>query len=419
MRFAVTMVMCVLFGLMAEGHPSSAKIEGDTLVWWPRDFKGVAVVPSSVRHIGNGAFSVCKSLTGIVFSQSVETIGAVAFMGCENLRDVQIPLSVTNIGCSAFGHCLSLTSLVVRARIGKIPAKLCVGCYALRCVELPDGVTEVDGMAFCGCRSIRSISLPESVRRIGPYAFAGCCRMSYMSLPKRLQCIDDFAFSRCYDMNHLIAHSELKRVGAKAFENCFNLRGVVFVGRPPDLDEESLLGENKERIVFAISSGHEPLAENYREEWMRGCKVELSGSVEEAVAVCNSLKRKDADDGMFSGLERALRLAAEGLVAGLPENNAEVGNLDAFAAELHKLKRTATKDDIRNFIIDHSRSWVDVGTKISANFDVPIIDVCVTAEFENDRLTKLVLSEGLKNAIREGLRIEGNVQDESVLRWLK
>ena len=63
MKCVVAAIFGVLCGFVAKGQPPSAKVEGDTLVWWPRDFAGVAVGPSNGRHIGNGAFAVCKSLT--------------------------------------------------------------------------------------------------------------------------------------------------------------------------------------------------------------------------------------------------------------------------------------------------------------------------------------------------------------------
>ena len=78
-RFAVAMSFCALFGLVSEGLPQSAKIVGDTLVWWPRDFRGEAVVPSDVRHIGSDAFSSCVELTSVSFPECLETIGSLAF----------------------------------------------------------------------------------------------------------------------------------------------------------------------------------------------------------------------------------------------------------------------------------------------------------------------------------------------------
>ena len=418
MRFAVAMSFCVLFGLVAEGHPQSAKIVGDTLVWWPRDFRGVAVVPPNVRHIDNGAFAVCKSLTGVVFPQSIESIGQVAFMGCESLRDVQLPSSVTNIGGAAFDHCVSLTSLVVRARVERIPGGLCDGCCALRSVELPDGVSEVEGAAFRGCRSIRSILLPASVSRIGPSAFAGCSRMNRLQLPKKLLSIGTSAFSRCYDMKYLVVHPLLREVGVDAFQDCFSLKGVVVVDSPPVLDRGTLVEEVRECTVLVVPNAREAFDSSCREEWMRDCVVDSCESVEEAGAVFCAMKGTQPREDVFAGLEQALRLAADGLIAGLPANHANVKILDYYIGELHKLMGEEDVGAIKQYFFEHSQFASDVGVKITAIFDV-LNDISIAAEFKDGKLSKLVPSEGLKNAIRVGMKIENVKTDESVLRWLR
>ena len=63
------------------------------------------VIPSSVTSIGEGTFSVCRSLSEIVIPSSVTSIGDIAFSGCDSLSEIVIPSSVTSIGDSAFYNC--------------------------------------------------------------------------------------------------------------------------------------------------------------------------------------------------------------------------------------------------------------------------------------------------------------------------
>ena len=102
MRLCVTILLCVLFGHVVEGQSASMEIDGDVLVWWHRNYKGVAVIPPCVRHVGSEAFSGCRELTAVVFPESIKTIGSLAFSGCDRLGEVNVPASVTNIGRSAF-----------------------------------------------------------------------------------------------------------------------------------------------------------------------------------------------------------------------------------------------------------------------------------------------------------------------------
>ncbi len=415
MKLAASIVFCALCGLAAGGDSSPAKIDGDTLVWWSRDYKGVAVVTPNVRHIGNGAFSGCKSLTGVVLPQSVETIGQVAFLLCESLRDVQIPSSVTNIGSSAFQACHSMTSLVVRAKIEKIPASMCSGCYGLRHVELPNGVTEIGNAAFCACRSIRGLPLPESVSRIGPYAFTGCRRLRCVELPRDLRQLGNSAFEDCSDMKYVVVHPGLKVVKPYAFRGCLHLRGFIAKGEPPDLEDGIFFGPDGQCSVFAVRDSP---AGNAGEECLGSLPVKFCKSIEEAIAACESSEEKEPDNEMFKGIERALRFAADGVVAEMTEHSGTSIKIDRLAADVHELAQMDKVADIKRFLRYHSEFSGDDGEWMTAHIDF-VNGFAIMARFKKGTLVKLELSEWLQKAIRDGLKAEAVEPDESVMRWLE
>lgn len=68
-------------------------------------------LPSSLKTIGNYAFSLCSNITSVVIPNGVTTIGMGAFGLCDKLAAVVIPNSVSSIGKSAFANCLSLYSV--------------------------------------------------------------------------------------------------------------------------------------------------------------------------------------------------------------------------------------------------------------------------------------------------------------------
>ncbi len=65
------------------------------------------VVPDTVKTIGAQAFEGCNNLYHIKLSNDLTTIGDKAFYGCGNLVDITIPSTVTYIGSSAFTGCPS------------------------------------------------------------------------------------------------------------------------------------------------------------------------------------------------------------------------------------------------------------------------------------------------------------------------
>ena len=403
MRFAVAMSFCVLFGLVAEGRPQSAKIVGDTLVWWPRDYKGVAVIPPHVRHVGSEAFSSCRELTAVVFPESIKTIGSFAFSGCHRLGEVVIPRTVMSIGCSAFFDCQTLTNVVILANIRKIPNDMCSFCYRLRRVEIPNVLVEVGDMAFQGCRSLQKIDIPRSVKRIGRGAFVGCRRLSCVELPMEIETVDEFSFYGCYDLRRLVLHSVPEKIGTGAFRDCHSLKAYVLSVVP---------GTN---ALYSVSSSGEILVENMCSETGLIGKYK---TVEEAFSIVDKMYKTEPEKGLFNGLEHALRIAADGMVDELPDTFYPIGKIDALAANLFKISTGDSSQTIKGYFTSHSSTSIDIGNKLVADFSIPG-DIAITVEFHKEKLTRITLSDGLKNVIRRRLKQKNEKADYSVLKWIE
>jgi hypothetical protein len=393
----------VLFGHVVKGQSASVKIEADVLVWWPRDYKGVAVIPPHVRHVGSEAFSSCRELTAVVFPESIKTIGSFAFSGCHRLGEVVIPRTVMSIGCSAFFDCQTLTNVVILANIRKIPNNMCSFCYRLRRVEIPNVLVEVGDMAFQGCRSLQKIDIPRSVKRIGRGAFVGCSRLSVVELPRCMETVDDFAFLGCYDLKRLVLHSVPEKIGTGAFWDCHSLKAYVLSVVP---------GTN---ALYSVSSSGEILVENMCSETGLIGKYE---TVEEAFSIVDKMYKTEPEKGLFNGLEHALRIAADGMVDELPDTFYPIGKIDALAANLFKISTGDSSQTIKGYFTSHSSTSIDIGNKLVADFSVPG-DIAITVEFYKEKLTRITLSDGLKNVIRRRLKQKNEKADYSVLKWIE
>ena len=403
MRLCVTILFCVLFGHVVEGQSASMEIDGDVLVWWHRNYKGVAVIPPCVRHVGSEAFSGCRELTAVVFPESIKTIGSLAFSGCDRLGEVNVPASVTNIGRSAFFNCRTLTNVVIRAKIRMLPDNLCSLCFGLSHVELPNGLSEIGDMAFRGCRSLHNIDIPSSVRRFGRGAFVGCSRLSGVELPRCMETVDDFAFHGCYDLKRLVLHSVPEKIGTGAFRDCHSLKAYVLSVVP---------GTN---ALYSVSSSGEILVENICSETGLIGKYE---TVEEAFSIVDKMYKKEPEKGLFNGLEHALRIAADGMVDELPDTFYPIGKIDALAANLFKISTGDSSQTIKGYFTSHSSTSIDIGNKLVADFSIPG-DIAITVEFHKEKLTRITLSDGLKKVIRRRLDRQNEKVDYSVLKWIE
>ena len=138
------------------------------------------VIPSSVTSIGEGTFSVCRSLSEIVIPSSVTSIGDFAFSFCDSLSEIVIPSSVTSIGKGAFFRCDSLSEIVIPSSVASIGDRAFSFCDSLSEIVIPSSVTSIGDIAFSGCDSLSEIVIPSSVTSIGDSAFYNCKFPDYL-----------------------------------------------------------------------------------------------------------------------------------------------------------------------------------------------------------------------------------------------
>ncbi len=129
----------------------------------------------TVEAIGDGVFSSVASSTvsRIVLSDTVKSVGNNAFMGCDGIK-IEIAGALTFVGENAFN-----------------------GCTALESVSLGEGLESIYFSAFLGCTSLKSIVLPEGLTLISENAFEGCENLVYVILPETLATVESSAFRDC------------------------------------------------------------------------------------------------------------------------------------------------------------------------------------------------------------------------------
>lgn len=104
---------------VASGNPAYASADGvlfnaakTTVVLVPRGLAGDYALPAGVTIIGDGAFYYATGLTSITLPDSLATIGAWAFGGCNALVTITLPTGVTTISDDAFHYAASLVSAI-------------------------------------------------------------------------------------------------------------------------------------------------------------------------------------------------------------------------------------------------------------------------------------------------------------------
>ncbi|MCM1159531.1 MAG: leucine-rich repeat domain-containing protein, partial [Clostridium sp.] len=231
------------------------------LLCCPAGKKGQYIVSDSVTSIGDFAFSVCSSLTGIEMPDSVTSIGNFAFMLCSSLTGIEIPDSVTRIGSHAFYMCSGLTSIEIPDSVTSIENGVFDDCSRLTdihveennqyyCSEegvlltkdksellcypagkkgqyiVSDSVTSIEDYAFSECSGLTSIEIPDSVTRIGWYAFSGCSSLTSIEIPDSVTDIWDYTFGGCSGLTSVKIPNRVTHIGWSAFSGCSGLTGI-------------------------------------------------------------------------------------------------------------------------------------------------------------------------------------------------
>ena len=105
-----------------------------------------------------GTFDHCIALTSATLPSTVKSIGDYAFSACIALPSVIIPNGTEYIGNSSFSICWVLSS-----------------------INIPNSVTAIGDMAFDGCKAMASVTIGTGVTAIGNQSFAACSNLTSIS----------------------------------------------------------------------------------------------------------------------------------------------------------------------------------------------------------------------------------------------
>ena len=196
-------------------------------------------------------------VTDLIIPDSVTSINAFAFEGCDSLTSITIPDSVTSIGYSAFFDCSNLNAVYITdiaawcgisfKNYSANPLYYAHDLYLngelVTELVIPDGVTSIGASAFEGCSSLTSITIPDSVTKIGDDAFYNCPIetatipiMAIASIQKTSlkvvvftsgTSIDSELFKRCTNLTSIVIPDGVTSIGYAAFEGCTSLTSIT------------------------------------------------------------------------------------------------------------------------------------------------------------------------------------------------
>lgn len=176
-----------------------------TLIETFKDVKFGSITVTGEGEIPESAFAGRSSLTKVIISDGVTSIGDGAFRSCSSLTSVSISASVTNIGNNVFEDCHSLADITVEE--GNSTYKSAGNCLIDKSTKtlikgfktsiIPDdgSVTSIGAYAFAGLSTLESIAIPDGVTKIGEYAFYDCSSLVDVTIAGSVNYIGYYAFA--------------------------------------------------------------------------------------------------------------------------------------------------------------------------------------------------------------------------------
>lgn len=169
----------------------------------------------SLERVDSAAFSRCRGLQSVTFSEKLKYIGDRAFACNSAMRSLFIPAD--SIGIGAFLDCSSLNEVYMTDQVKYMGEKVFFMCTGLNSVLLSNNISVLNDGVFAGCLNLRDIELPKSLTYIGKYAFAKT-GLESLIIPKSVIFIDDGAFKNCSDLRKIFIANPNIKLGKDVFD---------------------------------------------------------------------------------------------------------------------------------------------------------------------------------------------------------
>ncbi len=107
----------------------------------------------------------------------------------KTMTHANIPLCVTAIDDEAFSGCTSLTEIIMTDRVTSLGKGVFTNCSSLWHVKLSAGISYIPAQAFDGCSSLKCMNngaawvcLHSNIQKLGDAAFRGCSSIKMLNI---------------------------------------------------------------------------------------------------------------------------------------------------------------------------------------------------------------------------------------------
>lgn len=173
-------------------------------------------LPDNTISIGEYAFSHTH-LDSIEFPASLTEIKKSCFENCMELKKVNLK-NIETIRNFAFYGCNSLSELILSDSIKTIGGSVFTKCDLITKLTIPPKVDELSSYTFNEMGGLQKLNL-NHVKRLSEYSIHDCPKLNYIHFGDSLEFIDEKALQFIY-LKEIILPPTLHNLSAKSFASC-------------------------------------------------------------------------------------------------------------------------------------------------------------------------------------------------------
>ena len=177
----------------------------------------------SLQAIEEKAFGSCYSLRSIEFPPAIHTIADEAFTNCRKLSTVHFSEGLIQIGNDAFLNCYALEHVRLPSTVRRLGTQAFYFCMRLRTVKLNEGLETISYNCFNSCNSLISINIPSTVVEMGARACGQCPLLRNVIISPDNEALSSIPLSTLFprlqnancsmsDLRHRFDHKPLHRL---------------------------------------------------------------------------------------------------------------------------------------------------------------------------------------------------------------
>lgn len=199
-------------------------------------------IPDSVTSIGAGAFGGCQKLQTITLSDKITTIEDSTFENCTSLQEIKNWNNVTEIKTNAFSGCTSLSTITIPSNVTSIANSAFKGCTSLSTITIPSNVTSMGSNVFENCTSLNTANINATINYIQAETFKNCENLENVTLPNGITSLYSGVFENCKKLDNITIPNNVTSIGKTAFKGCSSLKNITLSSKLTTINSEAFFG---------------------------------------------------------------------------------------------------------------------------------------------------------------------------------